>query len=102
MKSIVTAALAAALALLAGSLAFGQPLSYQLPDETSKFRDAPKLDITQNNCSACHSADYILTQPPRRGQAFWAAEVNKMIKTYKAPIAESDVKDIVDYLAATY
>ena len=53
-------------------------------------------------CEACHSADYITTQPPKEGKAFWQAEVQKMIKVYKAPIAESDAAIIVDYLAATY
>ena len=46
-----------------------------------------------------------ITSPPSRpeeGKAFWQAEVQKMIKVYKAPIAESDAAIIVDYLAATY
>ena len=30
------------------------------------------------------------------------AEVQKMVKVYKAPIAEADAAVIVDYLAATY
>jgi hypothetical protein len=30
----------------------------------------------------------------------WTAEVNKMINTYKAPIAAEDVGPIVDYLAS--
>jgi predicted RNase H-like nuclease (RuvC/YqgF family) len=33
---------------------------------------------------------------------FWQAEVTKMIKTYGAPIDDSDVPRIVEYLAATY
>jgi len=102
MKRIVTTPLAAAFALLPVSLVLAQPLTYQLPEEASKFRDGPNLEIAQNNCTACHSADYIRTQPPKKGQAFWAAEVNKMIKTYKAPIAETDVKEIVEYLDSTY
>jgi hypothetical protein len=51
------------------------------------------------NCTACHSADYIKTQP--RGEKFkkdfWAAEVTKMIKVYGAPIDDADVGKIVDY-----
>jgi len=42
------------------------------------------------------------TQPPGEGKAFWRAEVQKMIKVYKAPIVENDAAVIVDYLAATY
>jgi hypothetical protein len=30
----------------------------------------------------------------------WAVEVNKMINSYKAPIAAADVGAIVEYLAA--
>jgi hypothetical protein len=51
---------------------------------------------------ACHSADYIAMQPPKKGKAFWEAEVTKMIKTYGAPINEADAKVIADYLAQTY
>jgi hypothetical protein len=36
------------------------------------------------------------------GHAFWEAEVNKMKKTYGAPIDDADLKGIADYLSATY
>jgi hypothetical protein len=80
------------------------PVSYTLPEETAAFRPGPNLEAAQNNCTACHSADYINSQP--RGQKprkdFWQAEVTKMIKVYGAPIDDADVGKIVDYLAATY
>jgi hypothetical protein len=41
----------------------------------------------------------VLNQPGLSKQA-WAAEVNKMINTYKAPIAPEDVGPIVEYLTA--
>jgi mono/diheme cytochrome c family protein len=80
------------------------PVSYTLPDETAALRPGPNLDVVQNNCTACHSADYINTQPrgPKFGKDFWQAEVTKMIKVYGAPIADADVGKIVDYLATTY
>ena len=53
-----------------------------LPEETTQFIEAPGAEAARNNCLACHSADYIATQPPKKGQAFWAAEVQKMIKAY--------------------
>ena len=78
--------------------------SYTLPDETAAFKPGANLDTVQNNCTACHSADYIKTQP--RGEKFkkdfWAAEVTKMIKVYGAPIEDADVGKIVDYLTANY
>ena len=80
------------------------PLNYGVPEDTVAFKPGPNLDVVQNNCTACHSADYIRTQP--RGEKFkkdfWQAEVTKMIKVYGAPIDEADVPKIVEYLAATY
>ena len=96
-----------ATAAIAG-LSFGPviaaPVNYKLPDETAGFKPGPNLDVVQNNCTACHSADYINTQPrgPKFKKDFWQAEVTKMIKVYGAPIDDADVPKIVDYLAATY
>ena len=80
------------------------PVSYKLPDETAAFKPGPNLELVQNNCTACHSADYVNTQPrgPKFKKDFWQAEVTKMIKVYGAPIEEADVGKIVDYLAANY
>jgi hypothetical protein len=89
------------LLLSLASAAIAAPLVYQLPDETAGLKPGPGVE-TAVVCQACHSADYITTQPPKEGKAFWQAEVQKMIKVYKAPIAESDAAIIVDYLAATY
>lgn len=79
------------------------PVNYQIPDEVAVFKPGPYLDVVQGNCGACHSADYINTQPPMKNKKnFWQAEVTKMIKVYGAPIDDADVGRIVDYLAATY
>jgi hypothetical protein len=84
--------------------ALAQPLSYELPRETAVLRPGPNIEAAQSNCTGCHSVDYIQTQPrgPKFKKEFWTAEVTKMIKVYGAPIADSDVEKIVDYLAATY
>ena len=81
-----------------------KPVTYELPDETAAFRPGPNLETVQGNCGACHSADYILTQPQGATlkKSFWEAEVTKMIKVYGAPIDEADVPKIVDYLTQTY
>ena len=96
--------LAIVLAAFALGTAHAAPVSYKLPDETAAFKPGPNLEVVQNNCTACHSADYINTQP--RGEKFkkdfWAAEVTKMIKVYGAPIDDADVGKIVDYLSANY
>jgi len=93
----------AAAACLGGS-ASAAPISYKLPGETAAFKPGPNLEVVQNNCTACHSADYVSTQPrgPKFKKDFWQAEVTKMIKVYGAPIDDADVGKIVDYLAATY
>ena len=88
-----------------GLVAVGaKPISYKLPDETAAFKPGPNLEAVQNNCTACHSADYIKTQP--RGASFkkdfWQGEVTKMIKVYGAPIDEAEISKIVDYLVATH
>ncbi|HZY11773.1 MAG TPA: cytochrome c [Beijerinckiaceae bacterium] len=86
----------------AATLALAEPVTYDLPEETAVLKTGPGLEAAQSNCTACHSADYLAMQPPKRGKAFWDAEVTKMIKTYGAPIAEADAKAIADYLAQTY
>jgi hypothetical protein len=93
---------AAAMSQLAAASA--SPISYQLPEETAAFRPGPNLETTKNNCTGCHSANYIETQPRnvKSKRDFWQAEVTKMIKVYGAPIDEADIPKIVDYLSATY
>jgi len=94
----------AAVAALSLGSSRAAPVSYPLPEETAAFKPGPNLEVAQNNCTACHSADYIQTQPrgPKFKKDFWQAEVTKMIKVYGAPIDEADIPKIVEYLAATY
>jgi hypothetical protein len=56
---------------------------------------------TQSFCAMCHSSRYITMQPPLPA-AVWEAEVNKMIKTYGAPIPEASAKKIISYLQTHY
>ena len=107
MKRILLVAPLLASAAIA-ALSFGPvtaaPVNYKLPEEIAAFKPGPNLEVVQNNCTACHSADYINTQPrgPKFKKDFWQAEVTKMIKVYGAPIDDADVPKIVDYLTATY
>jgi sulfite dehydrogenase (cytochrome) subunit B len=100
-------ALVLGIAAIAGlSLGFSNaaPGNYKLPDETVALKPGPNVEVVQNNCTACHSLDYISTQPrgPKFKKDFWQAEVTKMIKVYGAPIEDADVPKIVEYLAQTY
>jgi sulfite dehydrogenase (cytochrome) subunit B len=102
----MTERMISSLALAAGFMVTGatlaEPLSYKLPEDVAVLRPGPGIEVAQSNCLSCHSADYMNFQPPKKGRAFWEAEVQKMIKAYRAPIDEKDAKAIVDYLAATY
>ena len=102
MQRTVLLAISLAFAAVVGS-AFAAPINYKTPDEVAAFKPGPNLEVVQGNCSACHSADYVNTQPPMKDKKdFWQAEVTKMIKVYGAPIDNADVGKIVDYLATTY
>jgi sulfite dehydrogenase (cytochrome) subunit B len=98
MKRAVTVLLC--LAAVATS-AFAETMVYPLPPETAELKPGPGVE-TAMICTACHSADYIATQPPGKGKAFWQGEVQKMIKVYKAPIGEDDAATIANYLATAY
>lgn len=99
-----------AAACLAAGLLFATPAwvqdkialkstSVDLPAGDSQF-PGPGTDAINNNCTACHSTEMVLTQPALP-KATWEAEVRKMITVYKAPIDEKDVAAIVDYLVKT-
>ncbi len=75
-------------------------VNVELPSGDAQFPGAAGADAINNNCLACHSADMVLNQPPYP-RAVWEAEVNKMIKVYRAPIDDADEASIVDYLAKT-
>ncbi|MDB5595387.1 MAG: sulfite:cytochrome oxidoreductase subunit [Hyphomicrobiales bacterium] len=101
-KFALASCLAAGVTTVGIGLATASPVTYKLPEETATFRPGSGVEAAKNNCSACHSADYVSIQPPKKGKAFWEAEVTKMIKTYKAQITDADTKTIADYLAIAY
>jgi hypothetical protein len=74
-------------------------VNVDFPDPGRMFPGDAKADAINNNCLACHSAGMVLTQPAM-SRAEWQSEVEKMRSTYKAPVEESDVPAIVDYLVA--
>ena len=74
-------------------------VSVELPTSDIDFPGGRHQAITAN-CLACHSAGMVLTQPDLT-KATWAAKVEKMIHAYKAPVSQTDVAAIVDYLEAT-
>jgi cytochrome c5 len=73
--------------------------SIEMPTSDRIFPDGPGAEVVNNNCLACHSAGMVLTQP-KLTKAQWTETVNKMVHVYKAPVDQTDVQTIVDYLAA--
>jgi cytochrome c5 len=98
MKSTASLAALCALAILTLGATFGR-VSITWPAADVGFRPGPGVETVSANCSACHSAAYVYTQP-RLTRAQWKAEVAKMKAAYGAPVADADVDAIVDYLVA--
>jgi mono/diheme cytochrome c family protein len=88
------AALAGALLILGAA---ASAVTITLPSDDVEFKPGPGADLATANCRTCHSAAYVYTQPPLNRKQ-WTAEVVKMQKAYGAPIADSDISAIVDYL----
>jgi len=58
--------------------------------------------LVQSRCSICHSLDYVVMNSRFLSRAAWDGEVRKMMKVIGAPVAESEVSSIVDYLTENY
>ena len=74
----------------------------QAQEENVTLKDAQGRDVVEQNCSACHSLDYIVMNSPFLDQAKWEATVKKMIASYHAPIEPADSATILAYLQANY
>ena len=75
-------------------------VTVELPASDMVFPGPANADAIAANCLSCHSAGMVTTQPALP-KAAWTGIVEKMIHSYKAPVAEGDVPAIVDYLQAT-
>jgi mono/diheme cytochrome c family protein len=77
--------------------------AYKLPAETPvALPKGAGVELVEAHCSACHSLDYLTTQPRGKGEKFWADNVTKMIDTHGAEIPDDDRKVIVAYLGRTF
>lgn len=95
------AALAAGLTLAFATSA--RAIEITLPTETAHLVDSPLpgAALASAMCYTCHSMDYVLTQPTS-SRTYWKATVTKMQKTFGAPIPDSVIDPIADYLVKTY
>ncbi|AYQ30212.1 MULTISPECIES: c-type cytochrome [unclassified Polaromonas] len=97
--------LSAAVLALGCSTAWAQAVqTVTLPLENAKLKPSKLAgyQIAMQKCGICHSADYISQQPPAMTATQWTAEVRKMEHAYAAPLSDSDVAQIGEYLAVTY
>lgn len=60
------------------------------------------LEQVEQNCSGCHSLDYVRMNAPFLTADVWKAEVTKMRVAFAAPLDDEDAGKITAYLAATY
>ena len=91
MRAMIIALAASAIALAAAT-----------EEKPVELKKGPGLDKVEDNCSGCHSLDYIVMNSPVPNAALWDAEVTKMIKAFGAPISDADAKAIADYLKQNY
>ncbi len=75
--------------------------SIQLPNITTDLKPGEGKATVNIYCIMCHSLDYITMQPDF-SRAQWAGTVNKMIKTFGAPVNDENAKIIINYLATQY
>lgn len=92
------------LAAAAGCFVPAHAKSITLPTDAPALKASalPGYAKAQANCVACHSAEYMLYQPPTAPRGYWEAMVTRMKAVFKAPIDDADMPAIVDYLVKTY
>jgi len=76
----------------------------ELPAETAQLKPSGLAGyaIARAKCGICHSLDYILYQPPQMSQTQWTAEVQKMQRSYGAPLDADEIRLVGIYLATVY
>ena len=93
------------LSVLAANFAtIATAIEIKLPPETAAYAPSklPGYAAVTVHCFTCHSAEYARYQPPASTRAYWKATVVKMQKVFGAPLPESEIEPIVDYLVKTY
>jgi sulfite dehydrogenase len=91
------------LLVLAAAAAAAAPVEITLPAEPGRLLESPLpgYALATTWCYTCHSSEYIRYQPVS-ARAYWKATVEKMQKTFGAPLPDEALEPIVDYLVKTY
>lgn len=87
--------------LLTGAVLALSAEAFKLPPETVKLKPGRGAPLANGQCLACHSADYITTQPPL-SRAAWTATVVKMKEKYGATFPTNHIPALVEYLTQNY
>ena len=97
-------ALVAVASLVVAAAAAAAPKTLTLPPDGVQLKASPLAGyaLAQQRCIVCHSAEYMLYQPPTAPRAYWEAMVTRMKAVFKAPIPDEEMPVIVDYLVKTY
>lgn len=101
-RRVFAAALLASAATIASALAAAKSITLPPDGVQLKSSNLPGYALAQANCVACHSAEYMLYQPPSAARPYWDAMVKRMKAVFKAPLNDADMAPIVDYLVKTY
>jgi hypothetical protein len=75
--------------------------SIDMPDIRFELKEGSDRARVETNCMICHSTDYIPMQPVLTRKQ-WTATVDKMIKTFGAPVSPEYREKIINYLVAAY
>ncbi|HWK84411.1 MAG TPA: cytochrome c [Caldimonas sp.] len=104
MQKTIRLALVVAALASGAALSVAAPKTITLPPDGATLRPSPLPGYAkaQADCVSCHSAEYMIMQPPNAGRPYWEAMTKRMKAVFKAPFDDADVPAIVDYLAATY
>ena len=102
-KKILAAAVSTAALLFAG-MACAAPKTIELPADGVQLTPStlPGYAKAQGSCVSCHSAEYMLYQPPNAARPYWDAMVKRMKAVFKAPIDDAYMPVIIEYLVKTY
>ena len=71
-------------------------------EEAVTLKPGPGIAAIQQNCSGCHSLDYVQMNSPFLSPDAWKAEIGKMRAAYGAAIDDEDAATIHRYLSENY
>jgi sulfite dehydrogenase (cytochrome) subunit B len=92
----------AAIASIATARAVTKTIELPADGAQLEASDLPGYAKARASCMTCHSAEYMLYQPPSAARPYWESMVKRMKTVFNAPIEDADMQEIVDYLVKTY